>query len=468
MTTQFNKHPLLALSLSMLVVYGWFAWRFPLIPRYAQKLADVRTFAPTMRGGLVYALVLLSLFLICWQAYRLARTVKPSPQFMLASSFLIGLPLLFVYPINANDVFRYVLRGRVMAVHGANPYVSPPSDYPNDPFAHLAGEWASATSPYGPIWELTDAAVSWFSGDNLLMSLLAFKLLGLLTFVACGWFIVQLVPHRALLWCWNPACYLMFVVDAHNDVLMLLWLFMALWIGRVLRLTWQRATVAVCVAVLSPLTKLTGIVFLPFLAISLLSRLSSQAQKTRYILFSALGSLCLTLLTFVPFGDPRLLVTRLLSETQGGGAFSPTIYLYFVDQRIDAFSIEVARLFEIGTPLFIGFALLAVVWAFFGRNPLRAAADTYFAYLLTALNFRIWYALWVFPWTLIDDSSEWRLRFGYLFLVTSQLSVVLYGHVRQFYFNTVDIAHLWGIPFVFALPLLGVVLWNYANSRTRE
>ena len=70
-------------------------------------------------------------------------------------------------------------------------------------------------------------------------------------------------------------------------------------------------------------------------------------------------------------------------------------------------------------------------------TPLRSTADIFFAYLLQALNFRIWYAAWPFPWLLLDAGTgpqtlpaRYRLRYGLWFLLTSQLSVILYGHVR--------------------------------------
>lgn len=458
--------PFIPIVLTLFVANGWLAWQFPLQPRYRQQLADIRTFAPTLHDGFIYAAVLCVMFTACWLAYRRAQTNSLPTRFMLIASFVIGLPLLFVYPINANDIFRYVLRGRIIAAYGANPYASPPTDFPDDPFLHLAGEWATATSPYGPVWETVDALIGVLSGDNLLLALIAFKLFGLLMMIASGWIIAQLTSHRAVLWCWNPALFLMFVVDAHNDVLMLLWLLLAFWLTRHLKLGYQRAVVATVIAVLSPLTKLTGIVFVPFLAIELLRRLPDWSSRLRYIIGSAVGSIFVTAAAFVPFGDPRLLVTRLLSETQGGGAFSPLTYIYFVDQRVDVFQINIGDWVEYAGVWFIVVAGLMVMWGIFGRNPLRATADTYYAYLLTAFNYRIWYALWIFPWTLLDETSESRLRFSYLFLITSQLSVVLYGHIREFRLDSSTArAHLWGVPFVFLLPIVGTVLWSYAIRR---
>ncbi|HRO24790.1 MAG TPA: hypothetical protein PLR07_10905, partial [Promineifilum sp.] len=118
--------------------------------------------------------------------------------------------------------------------------------------------------------------------------------------------------------------------------------------------------------------------------------------------------------------------------------------------------------------LFAGFALWLVWLGFRGRSALRGAADIFFGYLAGALNFRIWYAAWPFPWLLLDAGSAsgndaertaYRLRAGLWFLLLAQLSVVIYGHIRVFALGGDQaLAHLLGVPIVFGLPLLLALL----------
>jgi hypothetical protein len=96
-----------------------------------------------------------------------------------------------------------------------------------------------------------------------------------------------------------------------------------------------------------------------------------------------------------------------------------------------------------------------------GRSPLRGAADIFAAYLVQALNFRIWYAAWPLPWLLLEEDKERvvslspRLWVGLLFLLTSQLSVVWYAHVRIYGFGRDHLlAHLTGVPLTFLLPFV--------------
>ncbi len=236
-----NNFTLLALALfgGYLVFWAW----FPLRPYFnTVPLQDVRSLAPSLLAGLGYALLLLALFGLYWLAFRLVDQGRavPSLIFLLGTAVLFAIPLLQTYPINANDLFRYVIRGRLTSIYSENPYDTPPDAIADDPFLPLAGEWEDATSPYGPLWELLAGGITGVTQDNLLAGLLSFKLVGLLAHLACGWLIWRLLAHAGpnrqrsttLLWLWNPALLLMFVVDAHNDVLMMVWQLVAVWFWR--------------------------------------------------------------------------------------------------------------------------------------------------------------------------------------------------------------------------------------------
>ena len=122
--------------------YGLMALWFPLWPNVGRvPPADVRTFAPTLAAGLLYALLLLALYAVYLAAAgRVARSGLPArwrarPLLpVLLGGLLLALPLLFAYPINATDVYRYVIRGRVASAYGQSPFVAPPATFIGDPF----------------------------------------------------------------------------------------------------------------------------------------------------------------------------------------------------------------------------------------------------------------------------------------------------------------------------------------------
>jgi hypothetical protein len=145
--------------------------------------------------------------------------------------------------------------------------------------------------------------------------------------------------------------------------------------------------------------------------------------------------------------------------------FSPAVWVYMaLGRRVPIEVIGAAT-----RALFAAFALWVLWRAWRGRSPLRGVADIFFGYMAQALSFRIWYAVWPFPWLLLDaggadaDGEEvpasphgdYRLQAGLWFLLTSQLSVVIYGHLRAYALGgDQTAAHLIGVPFTLLLPWL--------------
>jgi len=371
---------------------------------------------------------------------------------------LFSVPLLFTFPFNATDVYRYFIRGRISVVYRQSPLSIPPDAFPTDPYLPLAGEWAGETSPYGPVWELAAAAVTLFSREDLLLGVLLFKGLATLSHLAIGG-LMWLMLHgadpaeragRVLLWAWNPALLLTFVVNGHNDGWMLLWLLLGSWLMRRGRLE-----VGQILMVLAPLTKLVGLLPLPFFFLSAWRQLPNSRTRVRFLLASATGGLAMAWLAFLPFGSPLGLAQRLLSEATASGGFSPAALFILVARRC-GFDLSIETVVQVASALFalLGLWLLWRTWH--GRSPVRAAADVFVAYVVQAFKVRIWYTTWPFPWLLLDlENSSRRLVAGLWLLLTSQLSVVIYGHFWVHLLNRDHLfTHLIGIPFIFALPLV--------------
>ena len=462
-----------------LVGYFLLAIWFPIVPNFDHTpLLDIRSFTPTLWAGAAYGLLLCVLFGIFILAYRQVRRSVQAVGLasILGISVFFALPLILVYPINANDIYRYVIRGRISTVYEQNPFLVAPDAFPDDPFLPLAGEWASETSPYGPIWETIDASVTFLTGDNLLMGLLTFKVLVLLAFSGTTivlWALFNpfgknekstMAAERrgeraanTMMWAWNPALLLIFMVNGHNDVLMLFWLLLGLFVWR------QGFPVpGFLLMVLGALTKPIGVLALPIFFVSALHDRQSLVDRLRFTIFVAAGGLILGVLFFMPFGSPLVLVQRLMREAGQGGAFSPAVLLLLFAQQIGMQLIggTISRLISLLFMLFTVFGIWLLWRTWLGRSPLRGTADIFFGYLVQALNFRIWYASWPFPWLLLDVTSDpdkpWaarRFQYGFWFLLTSQLSVLIYGHIRVYLLaGSHWYAHLLGVTFTFAGP----------------
>ena len=143
----------------------------------------------------------------------------------------LGVTLVLLPSLPSDDVFSYILYGRIGVVHHANPLIAAPSAFPHDPFLTLVF-WQGVPSVYGPAWLLISGGVTLIAeglGGGLATYVVLFKLLGLLAHLANAaliWVILgRLAPSRrllgTLLYAWNPLCLLEFCASAHNDVVML-------------------------------------------------------------------------------------------------------------------------------------------------------------------------------------------------------------------------------------------------------
>ncbi len=463
-----QKIPLILLLALPLLGFILISIWFPLFPHFnSVPQLDVRSFTPSLLSGFVYAIFVIGLYGLYLHIYRRlnAKHDNVSLGQLLFSAVLYGLPLLFTYPINATDLYRYIIRGRIKSAYGLNQFVTPPNAIPNDLFATLAGEWADATSPYGPIWELTATAVTAITQDNLGAGLLVFKSLGLLFHLAIGVLIWKMTKRNSLaaswLWLGNPALLFIFVENGHNDALMLFWGMLSFYF-----LQEKRPYLAIVFAIFAPLTKPIGLLILPFIGLAAWRHLPSWRQKTIYTVASLGLFVGLALLVFLPFGSPLALVERLQNELIGGASFSPMTLVILILMEMEA-SFSFAQLSLIVQGLF-GIVAIVLMWQTFnGRSAYQTVSNIFGGYLLQAFNFRLWYASWLFPWLIVEERGDsFWLNTAVYFLLTSQLSVIIYGHIRFFLLSgDIFFAHLLGVGFTFGLPILLALVYPIQSRK---
>ena len=454
---------------------------FPLAPHYDKvPPMDIRKFTPALSSGIAYGLLLLVLFGLFALAYQRVRlmAIPPKLWLILGTTLLLCLPLLATYPFNATDVYRYIIFGRINSVYEHSSYIAPAADFPDDPYFSLAGEWANDTSPYGPLWEILATAVTGIIGQNLLTLLTLFKIIGVFAHLGCAALIWRILANSppgkqvgyTLLWAWNPALLLIFVADAHNDVLMIFWLLLGLWVMRQ-----HNTTLGFVIMLWAPLTKPIALLALPLFFIDGWHSFSTIRTKLRFAILSGMSAVVLVGLAFLPFGSPIQLGARLFREATNAPGFSITtlILLFFVRLRQIP---PVEQLALLASALFVLFAIWLAWRTWNGRSPIRSSADIFAGYIAQTLTFRIWYTAWPFPWLLVDDTANdstqlpYRLKVGLWFLLTSQLSVLIYGHIRYYLLNRQQFdAHLIGIPFTFILPFfLALLKWPFSRSPTTD
>jgi alpha-1,6-mannosyltransferase len=443
------------------------------------KLTDYSTEAGATYFGAVFALFLGYLF--AWLGLRRVDIGRRGLVVILGFGLLFSAALMLVYPITAIDLFGYVARGRVLGIHHANPFLHPPSDFPDDPTGPYAGGWISLASPYGPAWEWLAAAAAVLGGEDFLRSLLVFKGVVVLAYALDAlliWAILsRLNPQQrlggTLLFAWNPLVLLETAANGHNDVVMLLPVLLAVWLLADHRLS---ATTALRGALaLAALTLAAWVKYIPLLLglpalIAIWRALPTWRARWGALLGGAVLSGAITAALWFPLwpGLDRLMVV----EEAGRILFSPAALAV---QVLAKQGWDGARAANLVGP--IALTTFGIVYLIILARTERGAPGfatgglaALWAYLLIGgLSFRHWYPLWLLPLAALVPKPV-LVAGALVFSLTGELSPAYYTFGWVWWGPSIgwDGLAAIGIPIVFGLPVaVGLIAWAWQGWEGR-
>lgn len=238
--------------------------------------------AAIFSGLLVVATICAAIALL-----RCLRHTGSSARYLaltLAGAAVMGATLVLIPSLPSDDVFSYIIYGRIAVLHHANPLVAVPAQFTQDPFLTFV-YWRDVRSVYGPIWLLASGGLTMLAqvlGGALSTYVLLFKLFALLCHLVNAvlvWAILStLAPRRrllgTLLYAWNPLCLLEFCASSHNDVLMLTFLLLS-----VLFLVRHWEVPALIAFGLSVATKYVPLALLPFYLYAIARQLMARRGR---------------------------------------------------------------------------------------------------------------------------------------------------------------------------------------------
>ncbi|WP_460021773.1 polyprenol phosphomannose-dependent alpha 1,6 mannosyltransferase MptB [Kineosporia succinea] len=141
-----------------------------------------------------------------------------------------SVPLLAARPLFSNDVWSYVAQG-LTAARGLDPYRLGPAqalDPSSEVVGHVSHYWLDTPAPYGPAWMLLSRLAGLVAGENLVLSVVLYRLLVVAGVVLIAWSLPFLARRSGTaagtaLWLGlaNPLVLWHLVAGVHNDALML-------------------------------------------------------------------------------------------------------------------------------------------------------------------------------------------------------------------------------------------------------
>ncbi len=222
-----------------------------------------------------------------WLGWQVAQQAggRTAWLIVLGSALAFSVVLLFFYPLDAADIFDYIMYARISGIYGGNPFREVAQQFATDPFYPYAA-WPGTPSDYGPIWEVLAGGIARLAGDNVIVTVIAFKLLcGL--FLATGIGLVAVIlrraaPERALagvtFLAWNPIILYETMGNGHNDIAMAIWLLAAVW-----AILSRRYTLAVLALLSGALIKFIPLLLLPIAGIVALRNLPNLRTRLHFL-----------------------------------------------------------------------------------------------------------------------------------------------------------------------------------------
>ena len=270
-------------------IYTLYAFAFPITrwfnhphlehdPNVITDMGQITHYSPLAAIGFVAAVV--ALFFCQFLAFSaVGRRAPDSAPWLKRVALLFPLVwvsiLIWMQPVTSTDLYGYVARGYLFAHLHLNPMTNPAFLLPGSLLV------SRPPAPYGPMWMLVAAAFSAISGNNLLLNMLLFKVVGALGVIACA-ALIYVIARRfapgsadriALFFAWNPLVLWEEVGNGHNDVVMMFFVLVALW------LMMRRQTYfALAFLVLGALVKYTAAFLIPLWLVYELGQLRPMAQ----------------------------------------------------------------------------------------------------------------------------------------------------------------------------------------------
>jgi hypothetical protein len=388
----------------------------------------------------------------------------------MAGSVLLVLAVTFP-PTESADVWSYVMYGRIVAVHHANPYTTPPAAYPDDRWSRLVRPiWRDSPSLYGPLFQSVAALVVRVVGGSGVRLRLGFQLIAALALVGILWLLWWRTrdPPAVAVLALNPLVIIGGVNGAHTDALVGL----AVLSGVLLSEGRRKAVVAGVMVGLGALVKVVAL-----LPAGILILWTWRRRGTRAALVNGAAVAATVAAGYALFG--RMDAIRALGSESGlTNRFSVWRLVWWIHPVVQADGerhLASGAASWITMALLLALALLASVPALRLNGPDRAVALAVLVYLLGGLYVQPWYVIWALP-TL---ALAWRSRLVWVAIGLEAALTVAYGlslhkqlgplgsTIRTGYFAVVSAAEALVVLTLVALGVLDLVRRRGASPSRR-
>jgi hypothetical protein len=187
---------------------------------------------------LIFILIILFAYLFFGINLLLLQKKKVGKKFVLTSTVLNTLVLVFAYPFLSYDIFNYIFDAKIIFHYHLSPYTHSALNFPSDTWIRFM-RWTHRYSPYGPLW-LTLSLVPFALGlGKFISTLFTFKIFIGAFHLLNTYLIYKILqktrPDMALVgtatYSLNPLFLVEGIANAHNDVVLTAFLLVSVFLS---------------------------------------------------------------------------------------------------------------------------------------------------------------------------------------------------------------------------------------------
>lgn len=317
---------------------------------------------------------------------------------------------LAAYPLLSDDVLDYLIQARLASHYGVNPYV------PESQHIAQADAWHAMLSSsahrssltYGPLWFALSLGIVSLAGSSLPVALLGIKAVMACLLLLCGSVIWLLYDQdkpaerrlRVLALVWHPFLWLEVLWSGHNDIVMMLWVLLAL-----LALHRKAYVLAFALLTCGIATKYIPIIFVPlFLAAYLRDEKRPLLWRRLAYITAVSGILGIAIYAPLVYNSGLAFFSGLATHA---AKTNPSVGAYLQLFGSNLFGEQIARLITPALLLALVAWLSWRVWN--GMALIDALVPLALVYVLLLSPWLVpWYGIWVIMLTL--TSRVWLHR----------------------------------------------------------
>lgn len=346
----------------------------------------------------------------------------------------LNIALAIMWPVSSTDIFSYIYQGRILAIYHSNPYLATYQQFPSDAFYHLvANMWESKAAPYGPLFIIISGLLTWLGKINLFFSLYLFKAIFVGANLLTAYLVYKISNLKTFyLYAFNPLVIFEFVINGHNDVLVLLgWVLSIYFLSK--QPTLKNYILAVFFLVLSTLIKLTTIIFWPILVLFIFKNIKDKRSRWIFTTTTFFVIALTILIIYAPFLDAwQTLYLPIMSQVQLSGFYSLGVYFIKIFSSLSGFTPDLGLSAVVNKIIFLVFYLVILIKIIFANKFILKDSVVRYQTLILVILFLTSFT-WLMPW--------------YFTLLIFAGSLAYDLEKKKIYFNLVSLFTFYGIVY---------------------